>query len=1044
MSISMSNLKWLFLLLLLAVGILIFSSWTDEEQELAGMPEEVDFSYHIQPILSQNCYPCHGNDPSTRKAGLRLDLEDDAKALLESGSHAIVGKNLTKSILISRVLSDDPSIQMPPPEAKKTLTAREIALLKKWIKQGAKYQKHWAFTKPVMPTIPKGASNVAEVIDHFVDQKLEYLDLQKVKPASKNELLRRVAYLATGLPPEVTKLESFLQDDSNDAYSKIIDHYLASNEFGERWARHWMDLVRYGESMGHEMDFDISHAFEYRDYLIRAFNKDVPYDLFVKEHLAGDMLETPRLNPDQGYNESHIGTGYFFLGEGKHSPVDPKLEELDRIDNMIDVTSKTFQAMTVACSKCHDHKFDPIPTSDYYSMYGMFESSRLMPRPARLIPDLENELNQIDSIKGEAKDEIVAFLETIENAPAKNEGPVASKDYTPYISKTDTSATMLAEFRDGNWDGWFTEGNAFGDEPTNGELAIHNEQLFRRQNVIQNRKRYKSDKAYREALRKAEEQKSDDIKVELLSGFVSSRKVGAGQHGVLHSPNFTIEHDTIAVRARGLNGSIRVIIDNFQVIQKPLWGGCSQNVTSQDWKTYKLDVHLAKGHKAYLEFMPGKYERHVYSTEINDYIELKWAASFSGDHKLSRFDLAEPKVQSTAADLVSTTMKLEKGEINSEEAKLINQALWSNAQFSYAQEFHQKLETAKEKLFDPTHFIGMSEGEAIESPVFIRGSHKETSEETVPHRFLSAVEVDAEFPQDGSGRLAWANTLVHPDNPLTSRVIVNRVWHHLFGKGIVETVDNFGLQGKIPTHPELLDYLAIQFVEDGWSIKRLIKNIMLSSTFMRSTKVEEHNHEADPENIYLSSFPVRRLESEAIRDGMLAVTGCLDHQMFGEGIPVFLSEFMTGRGRPVVSGPMDSYGRRSIYRQVRRNFIPEMMLAFDMPVPFSTFGRRNTTNVPAQSLALMNNPFVHEQAEYWAENLIFNTVGSTTEERIEQIYLNAFSRLPNKNEISRGVDFLAQQAIVAESNLAELKDDPTIWKEYCHSIFNLKEFIHLL
>lgn len=1043
MDLDLGNKKWIFLILLTVVGMLFFSSWGESEDELPDMPKEVDFSYHIQPILSQNCYTCHGNDPAARKAGLRLDIEDDAKSKLESGTTAIVGGSLKRSAMIDRILSDDPAVQMPPPEVKKTLTEREIALLKKWVKQGAKYQDHWAFTKPEMPSLSSELlANVPSTIDHFINEKLDQKNLKASKQASKNELIRRVSYLTTGLPPTIEELSQFLNDDSENAYTDMLDKYLESPGFGERWARHWMDLVRYGDGMGHEFDINISSAYEYRDYLIRAFNTDVPYDLFVKEHLAGDMIAEPRLNPEKGFNESHIGTGYFFLGEGKHSPVDPKVEEADKIDNMIDVTSKTFQAMTVSCAKCHDHKFDPIPTADYYSMYGMIESSRLMPRQGRVVAGLDSKLVLINEIKEDAKKDIISFIKNDERLVGyENDKEVAEKEIN---IDNDTSAVLLAEFRDGNWDGWYTQGIAFGDGPVDGSLITENAAHYREQQVILQRREFKTEEEYNKALKAARTQRPDDIQTKVLSGFASSRSISPGMQGVLHSPNFIIEHDTIAIRARGLNGTIRVIIDNFQLIQNPLWGGCEKVMNDSEWKTYKLDVHLAKGHKAFLQFLPGKYSSHVYGIESDDYVEVEWAAAYSGDHDLVRYNLAPPTSRSIADDLHDTADNWLKKEVSSDDANRINKLLNEGYPTSKSQDLNNELDLLKDQIFDPTHFIGLSDGDAIQSPIFIRGSHEALSDEKMPHQFLSVMEVGPDFPSEGSGRMAWANAVIDQNNPLTSRVIVNRLWHHLFGKGIVETVDNFGLQGKIPSHPELLDYLALSFVQDGWSMKSMIKNIMLSETFRRSTRFEEESKQIDPDNILLSSFPIRRLESEAIRDGILAVAGCLNDQMYGEGVPVYLSEFMTGRGRPSRSGPLDSYGRRSIYTTVRRNFIPEMMLAFDMPIPFSTFGKRNTTNVPAQSLTLMNSPFVHEQAEYWAQNLFLNNPGSSTEGKIQNIYLRAFSRKASADEISEGLEFLKGQASEKGVVIDKINTDPELWKEYCHAIINFKEFIHLI
>ncbi|MEL6943415.1 MAG: DUF1553 domain-containing protein, partial [Bacteroidota bacterium] len=348
-----------------------------------------------------------------------------------------------------------------------------------------------------------------------------------------------------------------------------------------------------------------------------------------------------------------------------------------------------------------------------------------------------------------------------------------------------------------------------------------------------------------------------------------------------------------------------------------------------------------------------------------------------------------------------------------------------------------ELQTLSSQLYDSTFFQGVASGDRIESPVFIRGNIDQLSEAKVPHRFLSIFpSTDTLFKVDKDSRLALAEAIVHPENPLTSRVMVNRIWHHLFGRGIVKTVDNFGLQGSPPSHPELLDYLAIQFIEDQWSIKKMIKHIVLSDAFKRASLANAVAQKNDPENLFLSHFSVRKLEAEIIRDGVLAVSGSLDTTLQGAPFEVYFTDFMKGRGRPLTLGELDGHGRRSIYQRIRRNFLPSFMLTFDMPAPFSTFGRRNISNVPAQSLTLMNDPFIHQQAEVWASRLL--QTPQSFEERITQIYWEAFARAPESFELEEAKDFFTSTAN-ENSQEATLKT----WQDYCHAIFMMKEFIYL-
>ncbi len=904
----------------MAASFILVLSFAQCKKESSGLPEMVDFNHHIRPILTQNCYTCHGPDSSSRKANLRLDIREGATMKLASGNRAIVPGHPRRSSILQRITSDDQMLIMPPPESKKQLTPYQIELITKWIDQGAEWKKHWAL---VPPTLREGQEST---IDDFIEASLKLQKLHQNDKADHHTLIRRISYVLTGLPPSLSELEKFEQA----ALNEIIDYYLSSPHFGEHWARHWMDLVRYAETMGHEFDYEIGGAWRYRDYLIRAFNQDLPYSQLVKEHLAGDVITAPRLHPSEKFNESIIGTAYVFLGEGKHSPVDIKQEEADRMDNIIDVTSKTFQGLTVSCARCHDHKFDPIPTTDYYAMYGMFESARASPVGFDRVDEIKSITPEIEQINHKLKDEILKFVEK----------------YSPQDQWV--SSNVLGDFRDSDFDGWIPSGFAFGEKPMFGK-------------------------------------------------FASSRYFSSGVKGVLRSPNFIIQDSFIYAYATGLKSSIRIIVDNFQLIQDPLYGSLSKTLNDESWKLYQMDVSNLIGHKAYVEILPGTYERHAYNIDSTSYIEVQSVFSTN-----NRIESPEEYKNSIVLDAQAITLLEKKAALC-------------------------------DKINEPSFIMGLQVGEKIFSPIFIRGSHKQLSVEKVPHEFHSAIDLNNfETENYSNSRLAWVEAVLHPDNPLTSRVMVNRIWHHIFGRGIVSTVDNFGLQGSLPSHPELLDYLAIKFVEEGWSIKKMIRQILRSEVFQLSTKVTEHNANIDPENIYLASFPLRRLEAESIRDALLASSGELDRQLYGPSIPVHVTEFMNGRGRPE-SGPLNGKGRRSIYVSIKRNFLSPMMLTFDMPIPFSTFGKRNTTNVPAQSLIMMNDPFVHEQATKWAEKLVART-DLTINDKIELVYLNAYSRVPSQNEI--------EEATVILNEYADERS-VTKWKNYCHIIFNTKEFIHL-
>ncbi|PXX31295.1 uncharacterized protein DUF1549 [Arenibacter sp. ARW7G5Y1] len=820
--------------------------------------------------------------------------------------------------------------------------------------------------------------------------------MEKVPPATKNSLIRRVSYLLTGLPPNPKEVKNFLLDTSSVSYEKMVDRYLNSPAYGERWARHWMDLVRYAETKGHEFDYAITGAWKYRDYLIRAFNEDVPYDQFLKEHIAGDLLQTTRENKETGVSESRLGTTFYVMGEGTHSPVDVRQDEADRIDNMIDVTTKTFQGLTVSCAKCHDHKFDPITAADYYALYGVMESTRFSPVPADLSKDKKLAAQEIENLNSYMRKLVAGKWDRAKNSYINTE---YAQNTT--INTSAMSYTVIGDFRGRDFDGWTSDGFAFGQKSTLGNPIV------------------------------------DPATGKLLGldeGKASSRSMGMGIFGALRSPNFILEKDFIGVRALGKNSSIRIIIDNFQLIQNPIYGGMDQRVNTEEWNNFIFNVRAWKGRKAYIEILPGTHDRHRYNLTEDAFIEAQYAVTYDGEWPL---DLEKNITKQPSQDNWASL------EISPFKVIRINDDLKKGKLTSNFPELKAVVDSSRllaKSLKNVSFVNGIYDGYGINSPIFNRGNYKEPSEEHVPRRFLSVLSLgDSVFKSEGSGRLELAEVMLDKDNPLTSRVMVNRIWHHLFGKGIVETVDNFGLQGKLPSHPELLDYLAVKFQQEGWSVKKLIRAIVTSETFKRSDALAN----TDPNNIYLASFPVRRLEAEAIRDGILAVSESLDSTMYGTPVPTHLTAFMQGRGRPGKSGPIDGEGRRSIYLEVRRNFLEPMMTTFDRPIPFSTFGRRNVTNVPSQSLILMNDPLVAQQAEIMAGKLMEKGLANF-EEKVQWIYMQAFSRLASREELKKASNFFGMLQEMEEKMDGKEKPEMELWKEYCHSIFNLKEFIYLI
>jgi hypothetical protein len=964
------------------------------------LAEKVDFNYDIRPILVQKCYLCHGPDPSSRKGGLRLDTYEGATALTKDGNKAIDPGHSEKSMLLFRINHKDPDMMMPTPESKLKLTDREIALIKKWIAQGAEWKPYWAFIPPKETQAVKEYSG--NPIDYFIEKKLDENNLNASKIADKNTLIRRLSYVLTGLPPTPTAIQKFLDNKADDAYPKLVDQYLQSPQFGERWARHWMDMVRYAETKGHEFDFTISGAWRYRDYLIRAFNNDIPYDQLVREQLAGDLLENPRINPTEKINESQLGTIFYTMAEGTHSPVDIRKDEADRIDNMIDVTGKTFQALTIACARCHDHKFDPISTKDYYSFYGLMEGTRFSPIAANLL-ETSKKTQQLQLVEDSIRIQLISSWLKKQSPANATKAMVASY----HLQASPKEDSVLGNFLESDLDGWKSDGLAFGNSTTLGDPVFN-----------------------------------DKHKLMLLQdGKASSRKLAIGIFGALRSPDFTINKNFIGVKAAGKKASIRIVIDNFQLIQYPIYGGIDQRVDTTQFKNFIFDLSQWKGHNAYIEVLPGVYESHVFKMKKESYIEVKYAIAF----EKKWFEPATTHPQSNKPAQSLQAILDNNGSAG--DVHLINSLIQSNRlvrQLPDIEKLLQKKLDLEQSFTDSTEFFyGVADGFGKNSPVFIRGNCAELSPQPVNRAFLHAVKVsNPDLNVKGSGRLQLAYSITDPNNPLTYRVMVNRIWHHLFGRGIVETVDNFGMQGKLPSHPALLDHLAIQFQKDHYSIKKTIRNIVLSDAFKRSVVPNKKAAKTDPSNTMLSHYPVRRLEAEAIRDAMLASSDQLDKKMFGRSVPVHITSFMNGRGKPSKSGPLDGDRRRSIYMEVRRNFMDPMMMTFDRPNPFNAFGKRTVTNVPAQSLILLNDPFVIQQAAAMATNLLSKKISSSND-RVDWIYQRSLSRNATQEEIEDAESFILQLKNTYAKNGIKRNIEWIIWKDYIHSVFNLKEFIYL-
>ena len=1099
-------------------------SLTTNATELSSDDVEF-FESNVRPLLVDNCYKCHSANSERIRGGFLIDSKP---AILRGGDSgpAIVPGDPANSRIVS-MIQRHPDYEAMPPKSK--LEPDEIETLIAWIDRGAPdprteesspksslsdfnldERKSWWSLQPVKKlAVPNVANeNWSENdYDRFVLSKLEEADLAPAKPAERHTLLRRISFDLTGLAPKVDELEAFLSDESPSAFAAAVDRLLESPHFGEKWARHWLDLVRYAETKAFEQDYTMAYAYRYRDYLIRAFNNDLPYDQFVKEALAGDLLPKPRFSPDDEINESIMGPGFLYLTDGQHGPPDLHEDEARIFSGMIDVTSKAFLGSTLKCARCHDHKFDAITTADYYSFYGMLRSSRLSYantnaekqeaklksdqskilqarsqisklvyktslQDIELIPDylqaqrsllendlvksifesvssekpkdkknkgldlgaLKNRLSGIYKLKAEQdglNDEVLwswlslaLSADRLEKWPELE--PLFSQSAERIINsgKNKTSVELSQSFAQvaRSLENWITQESAFESQPESPVEMIFN---------------HSGTQAVRGLVGEYP-----------VAGVLAPRISGA-----IRSPDFIIDGKPIELQAKGYSGTVRLVIRNYELTGRgPTTAKLYYAVDGDHWQDIRFETYLWEGETAYLEVMQnGKSTNAIHPTrdtltppDDNAYIAIRfddgigwgkyWETETSEEIRLKR----DPAI---AKKIKSVWQRASRSSLDRAEVDLLS-ALFATGILSSDTNRDPKLAKAMSKyqalvssIPQPLFARSLTDGSSHQEPVYIRGSHKNLSTEFNPRRFLDGLG-GTPITSEGSGRLEWAEHVASKDNPLTARVVVNRLWKQIFGNGIVETTNDFGQMGGLPSHPKLLDYLASDLMENGWSLKHVIRKIVLSQTYQMSSVPSPKASNLDPKNRLLQHMPIRRLEAEAIRDHILACSNRLDTTLFGPSVPAYVEDHPDSRAKPK-TGPIDGNGRRSIYLEMRRNFLPSFLRAFDMPNATEAIGKRLVTNVPAQSLALMNDPFVHSQAKLWAENLVESDL--PIDARIDHIHLTAFSRTAHDSERDWAKRVITELA--AEHGCSE--EDPQVWTDLCHLIYNRKEFIYV-
>ena len=1052
----------------------------------AGGEQHEFFEKQVRPLFAARCYTCHSGQVKAPLAGLRLDSRAAALRGGDLGPVIVPGKPAESRLL--KAVRGELAVRMPPSGR---LADTEIASIEKWIEMGAPWpddrmatpdktptafnleerrRAHWAW-QPLRP-------GARQSVDAYLRERLEAKGLKPAPEADRGTLIRRLAFDLTGLPPSPNDVAAFAADRSPNAYEKLVDRLLASPGFGERWARHWMDLVRYSESHGSEGDPDTPLAWRYRDYLIRAFNSDVPYDQLIREHLAGDLLAEPRINAKEHLNESVLGTAHLRMVEHGFQPVDPWEDRVKWMDNQIDVFSKAFQGLTVSCARCHDHKFDAISQKDFYALFGIFSGAR----PTQVAVDLPSYLDrnrtELARLKAELRPKLAeAWLlaarrlperllkngldaQAMEDAPCNLEIPL----YAWY----DLRGRTGADFRQA-WAGL---------------AAYWGEEIARRKefNSAQLRMAWDLTGAdYQTWLKQgtgapaqaapagefALNPNSEKVVSAIYPAGVYTHLLSAKHHSVIQSPRFKIESEAVSVRMLGGNLSFaQLIVEDYAVPRGGIYHmRFSPKREQMGWATW--DVTYWKGFTAYVEFA---------TRDDVTYFEPDRRKAVPGDDGRSWFGaqrvvfhskkqrpreevlpilalLAGPAPQSPeelargmASRLAAAIQAWRDGRLGEVDASyldfFVQKGILPNttAELGAAAPLVAEYRRLEQQVPVARRAPGVLEESAPDQPLLVRGNPKNPGER-VPRHFLTALD-GRMYEDPRTVRLRLAEDVARTDNPLTARVMVNRIWYYLFRHGLVRTVDNFGKLGDPPTHPELLDWLARRLIDEGWSIKKMVRLLATSEAYRMSGEESAEAKQADPGNELVHHMPVRRLEAEEIRDAILAVSGELDPAMFGPSVPVYYAHEKGQTKGDRDKGPLDGNGRRSIYLEIRRNAANPFLEVFDAPKPSTTRGARDITNVPAQSLALMNSPFVIDQAEKWARRLLTDRT-ATADDRVTAMFERALGRKPSPEERDQAATFLSSLESEHSVKPGGLLKAVSVWRDFAEAIWNFKEFVYV-
>ena len=969
----------------------------------------VQFNRDIRPILSDKCYTCHGPDKSKRLSNLRLDNEEGAKADL-GGRFAVVPGKLETSQLIQRITTDNEAIRMPPIHSGKKLSGEQIDLFKRWIAEGARWQKHWSFITPKRPELPEVSdpSWPRNPIDSFVLARLDREDLSASAEAGRATLIRRVTIDLTGLPPTPGEIDAFLADSSPNAYEKIVDRLLKSPRYGERMAVRWLDAARYADTNGYQTDAE-RYMWRWRDWVIEAFNDNMPFDQFTVEQIAGDMLPNATLEQKiaSGFNRNHRGNGEGGIIDAEYA--------VEYVVDRVETTSTVWLGLTMGCTRCHDHKYDPLTQKEFYKIFAYFNnvpekgkafkygnSPPFIKAPTR---EQQRELQKLDKNLALAEKSFKGRQAGIDRA---------QKDWEKALSDSDRVDWLL---HDGLIAHYPLDGTLSGVTPG-------------------------ASRDVRARLRDGLPDFSDG-RLGQAAGFDGKRFIEAGDVADFRfyenytlsawiyptSPNGTIIARSKAVPTEVKGYGLFLKDSKLQLNMVTRWLDDSSRVETREpielnqWHhvlaTYDGSL-LTDGSKIYVDGKAAKLTFVV--DELNQPFGVKAPLRIgAGDGDQPRFEglidevriydralrPAEVSVVATAESLskIAKTASADRTQAQSDKLRLAFLDQYSPEEIHEAWEKLLGLRNKRAQLVEsfPTVMVMQERENRRDTHLLLRGAYDAPGEKVTPGVPAVLPAIPEGVPND---RLGFARWLVDPGNPLTARVTVNRFWQMLFGVGLVKTVEDFGSQGEWPVHMDLLDWLATEFAGNGWDIKGIMKTVVMSATYRQSSRADVKLHDRDPENRLLARGPRFRLPAEVLRDQALAISGLLVEKAGGPSVKPYQptglwTELAGGKEYPQDHG--DKLYRRSLYTFWKRAVPPPAMLNFDSAGREACTVRETRTNTPLQALNLMNDVTFVESSRMMAERMM-NEGGSTPAERVAYGYRLATAREPGDRRTEILVD----------------------------------------